>query len=255
MKRLVAARELLWSFVERDLIVRYRTPVFGIAWAIATPLTQMMIVSVVFAHVGRVDVGMPYPLFAYIGLTAWTLTAAALRGATTSLSSNAVLVTKVPFPREILPLAAVCAALLDFVGAMALTGVLMWHYGQPITPAAMLFPIIVIVHLAFVTGLALLLAVADLFWRDVRHVLDVLVTVWMFASGVVYPVQGVGGRIGALLAWNPMTQVIEAYRDVIVRGRLPEGPPFLMMSVASLVMLIVAWTVFHRSERQFAELA
>ncbi|MGI9079157.1 MAG: ABC transporter permease [Gemmatimonadaceae bacterium] len=103
VRELIGARELLWSFVERDLIVRYRTPIMGIGWALATPLLQMAMFTVVFTRVARVDVGMPYPLYAYIGLAAWTLTASSLREATSSLSSNSVLVTKVRFPRAVPP--------------------------------------------------------------------------------------------------------------------------------------------------------
>src|SRR6185436_9971919 len=124
-----AARELLWSFVQRDLIVRYRTPVMGIGWALANPLAQMAIFTLVFTRVAPVDVGMPYPLYAYIGLAAWTLTAASLRDATSSLTSNPVLLTKVRFPREVLPLAPVCTALTDFGVALLLVAGLMWFYG------------------------------------------------------------------------------------------------------------------------------
>src|SRR2546423_952665 len=119
-RQLIAARELLWSFVERDLIVRYRTPVMGIGWALATPLAQMLVFTLVFTRVARIDVGMPYPLYAYIGLTAWTLTAASLREATSSLAGNPVLLTKVRFPREVLPMASVCTALADFIVASLL---------------------------------------------------------------------------------------------------------------------------------------
>jgi lipopolysaccharide transport system permease protein len=254
-RQLGAAHELLWSFVSRDLIVRYRTPVMGIAWAIAPPLTLMAIFTLVFAHVAHVDVGMPYPPFAYVGLAAWTLTASSLRAATTSLSSNAVLVSKVHFPREVLPLAAVCTALLDFFVAMPLTVGLAWHYGIPITVAAVLFPVIVIVHVAFIAGLALLLATANLFWRDVQPLFDVVIIAWMFATGVVYPTRGVEGGIGTMLALNPMSRIIEAYRDVILRGRMPDGLALLGIALTSFALLAVALMVFHRSERRFAEVA
>ena len=252
---LLAARELLRSFVERDLIVRYRTPVMGVAWALATPLLQMAIFTLVFTRVAPVDVGMPYPLYAYVGLAAWSLTAASLREATTSLSSNAVLVTKVRFPREVLPMAAVGTALMDFAVTALLAGVLMWYYGTGITWALLFFPLVLVVQLAFTTGLALLLAAGNLFWRDVRLVFDVVINVWMFATAVVYPVQRIGGRAGEILALNPMTHVIEAYRDIVVRGRLPDASTFGAVSAVAFAVLLGAWTVFHRSERHFAELA
>jgi ABC-type polysaccharide/polyol phosphate export permease len=254
-RQLIAARELLWSFVERDLIVRYRTPVLGIGWALAAPLAQMAIFTMVFTRIAPMDVGMPYPLYAYIGLMAWTLTAASLREATNSLAANPVLVTKVRFPREVLPIASVCTALTDFAVAALLAAGMMWFYRVGISWAVLLFPVVLVVHLTLVSGLALGLAVSNLFWRDVRHVFDVVVTVWMFASAVVYPVQRVGGRIGQVLALNPMTHIIEAYRDVLVRGSLQDPLAFTMVAVASLAVLGGAWFIFQRSERRFAELA
>jgi lipopolysaccharide transport system permease protein len=252
---LTAASELLRSFVARDLIVRYRTPVLGIAWAVTTPLAQMAIFTLVFTRVAPIDVGMPYPLYAYVGMAVWTLTAASLREATTSLSANPILLTKVRFPRAVLPLAPVCTALTDFAIAMLLAVGLIWFYGVGMSWHVGLFPLVLIVHLTFLVGLALLLAVANLFWRDVRHVFDVLIVIWMFASAAVYPTQRIGGRAGDVLALNPMTHIIEAYRDVLLRGRAPSGATFTLVACASLATLLIGWVVFQRSERRFAELA
>jgi ABC-type polysaccharide/polyol phosphate export permease len=152
-------------------------------------------------------------------------------------------------------MASVCTALTDFIVATLLIGGMLWFYGVGITWYVVLFPIVLAVHLVFITGIALLLAVANLLWRDVRHVFDVAITIWMFASAVVYPVQRVGGRIGDLLTLNPMTHIIEAYRDVLVRGQLPHFLPFGLVTVGSLLLLVTAWFVFHRSEQRFAEFA
>jgi lipopolysaccharide transport system permease protein len=228
--------------------------VIGIGWALATPLLQMAMFTVVFTRVAPLDVGVPYPLYAYVGLVAWTLTASSLREATNSLSSNAALVTKVRFPRAVLPLASVCTALVDFVVAALLIGGLLWYYGIGVTPTVLLFPVVLAVHLVLLAGLALLLSAANLFWRDVRHLFEVLINVWMFATAVIYPLQRIGGRLGDFLTLNPMTHIVEAYRDVIVRGQGLRAP-FAIVAVASLVLVVIAWRVFQRSERRFAELA
>jgi ABC-type polysaccharide/polyol phosphate export permease len=172
-----------------------------------------------------------------------------------SLAGNPVLVTKVRFPREVLPVAPVCTALTDFFVAVLLAGGLMWYYGVGVPWTAALLPVVLLVHLMLIIGLALLLAVANLFWRDVRHAFDVVVTVWMFASAVVYPVDRVGGRTGAVLALNPMTHIVEAYRDVLVRGRVPSTSTFALVSLVSASVLVLSWLFFRRSERRFAELA
>src|SRR5262249_59660101 len=119
----------------------------------------------------------------------------------------------------------------------------------------LLFPVVVVIHLAFISGLALLLAAANLFWRDVQPLFDVVIIVWMFATGVVYPTRGIEGRVGTILALNPMTCIIEAYRDVILRGRLPDALPLLGVALASFALLAAALAVFHRSERHLAEVA
>ncbi len=251
---LSAAGGLLRALVERDMIVRYRTPVLGVAWAVAAPLVQMLIFALVFNRIVVLQVGMPYPVYAYVGLAAWTLTATALREATSSLSSNAVLVTKLRFAREVLPLAAVCTASLDFAVAMMLACALMLFHGIAFSWTIVLLPMVVIVHITFTTALALILAPANLLWRDVRHMLDVLLGVLMFATSVVYPVQRVGGKMGWWLARNPLTPVIEAYRDVLVRGHVPNRE-FYAVAIGSVVLLIGAWSVFRRAERRFAEIA
>ena len=130
----------------------------------------------------------------------------------------------------------------------------MWRTDSS-TSSNRVFPIVAVIHVAFIAALALLLSTANLFWRDVQPLFDVVIIVWMFATGVVYPTRGIEGRIGTLLAANPMTRIIEAYRDVILRGRLPDALPVLGVALASFALLAAALAVFHRSERYFAEVA
>ena len=255
LRELADARELLWSFVRRDLIVRYRSAIFGIGWAVAAPVLQMAVFAVIFTRVVRVDTGMPYPLFALTGLVAWTLTASALRAATVSLSGNAALVAKVYFPRAVLPLASVVVAFVDFCVALVLVVALMAWYGVVPGPAALLLPVVLLVQLAFTTGLALALASANLYWRDVRYVFEVAVTVWMFATAVVYPVRGIGGTLGAVFALNPMTPIVEAYRDVLLRGVAPDWSRFGWAAAIAVAMLAAGTLLFRRAEPRFAEVA
>jgi ABC-type polysaccharide/polyol phosphate export permease len=119
---------------------------------------------------------------------------------------------------------------------------------------ALLLPLVVLVQLAFATGLGLLLAMGNLYYRDVRYLTGVMVTVWMFATSVVYPVERVGGRLGAVLALNPMTPIIDAYRALLLRGELPPLAPFAIASIVAFSTLAIGWIVFHRSEHRFAEL-
>jgi len=249
------ARELLWSFVRRDLTVRYRHALLGLAWAILTPLLQMIVFSVIFSRLARSETGLPYPLYAFAGLAAWSLTASALRSALMSLAGNSVLVSKVAFRREVLPLSSVVVATVDFAVTLVMLVLLMWYYGIPLRPTALLLPLVLAVQLALTGGLALLLAAANLCWHDVRHVFDVGITLWMFASTVFYPLPALDGAAGVLLALNPMSWIIEAYRDLLLRGTLPAAGPAIATTLASVATLVVSLLIFRRAAPRFAEIA
>jgi lipopolysaccharide transport system permease protein len=246
-------RELLRAVVRRDLRLRYRNAVMGFGWAVFMPLSQMLIFTLVFTRVAPLDTGMPYPIYAYAGLLSWNLFASALRGAVISLTSNPNLVTKVYFPREVLPFSAVLAALFDFAVASVVLVLLMIHYDIGVGWSLLLLPVVVLVQVVFTAGLALLVAMAQLFYADVKYVFELVLIIWMFASSVVYPVDRVGGVFGSVMQLNPMTPIIDAYRDVVLRNTLPHAASFSAVAAVSLLTLAVAWLVFHRAEFRFAE--
>jgi lipopolysaccharide transport system permease protein len=245
--------ELLRALIRRDLSLRYRNAVMGFGWAAFMPLLQMVIFTLVFTRVATLDVGMPYPVYAYGGLLAWTMTASAIRAAAASLTSNQDLVTKVYFPREVLPFSAVLVALVDFAVASVVMVLLMAYYGVGVGWSLLLLPVVVVVHVAFTAGLALLVAMGHLFYADVKYVFELVLLVWMFASSVLYPIDRVGGALGVVMRLNPMTPIIEAYRDVVLRNTIPQPGPFVAVAAVSLLTLAVGWLVFHRAEFRFAE--
>ena len=211
----------------RDLLLRYKQTAMGFAWALLMPLLNTVIFSVIFMRVAPVQTRVPYPLFAYCGLLVWNFTASALRFSVTSLTANTSLVTKVYFPREIFPFSAVAVSLVDFaVAATVLVAMMVYYRRRADARPCLLLPAILVVHAAFTAALALLLSMANLFYRDVKYLFDVVLTVWMFASAVVYPVDDVGGWAGALIRANPMTAIIEAYRHVLLYGAAPDPVSF-----------------------------
>jgi lipopolysaccharide transport system permease protein len=246
-------RELLIQMTKRDLLLRYKQTVMGFAWAVFMPLVNTAMFSVIFTRVAPLDVGMPYPLFAFCGLLTWNLFASSLRFSVNSLTANATLVTKVYFPREIFPLSAVIVCVVDFAVSSVVLVAMMVYYQVGMTAAVLFLPAVIVVHLAFTTGIALLLAMANLFYRDVKYISEVTITVWMFATSVVYPVQLVGGRLGHVLQLNPMTPIIDAYRAVLLNGKLPPLGQFAAVAVVAGLTLGLAWVVFHRAEFRFAE--
>lgn len=245
-------RELLYQMTYRDLLLRYKQTVMGFGWALFMPLVNTVVFSVIFTRVAPIDVGMPYPLFAFCGLLTWNFTASSLKFAVNSLTSNTSLVTKVYFPREIFPASSVLVSLVDFaVASLALVALLVW-YQVGVHWTLVLVPVVLLVHVAFTLGVALILAMANLFYRDVKYLFEIFLTVWMFVTAVLYPVSLVGGRMGQAMQLNPVTPIIEAYRDVLIRGVAP-GPWFGYAAAVALVVLFVAWLTFHRAEFQFAE--
>jgi lipopolysaccharide transport system permease protein len=246
-------RELLYQMTKRDLLLRYKQSIMGFGWAIFMPLVNTLVFSMVFMRVTKIETGMPYPLFAFCGLLTWNFFASSLKFAVNSLTSNVNLVTKVYFPREIFPFSAVIVCLVDFlVASTVLIALLIWYHVPP-TIHLIWLPVVLAVHLLFTAGMALLLAMGNLFYRDVKYLFEIVVTVWMFATSVVYPVELVGGTLGAVMRANPMTPIIDAYRDVIIRGVSPFSTAFLVATVVSILTLCIGWLLFHRAEFQFAE--
>lgn len=246
-------RELLARITARDLVLRYKQTAMGLGWAIYMPLLNTLIFSVIFTRVAPIDTGVPYPAFAFCGLVVWNWFASSLRFGVVSLTSNPTLVTKVYFPREILPFSAVIVAFVDFlVGGLVLAGVMAWYGIWPGVALAAL-PIVILAQLAFTAGMALLLAMANLFYRDVKYLFEVGITVWMFATSVVYPIDRVGGRLGDLLALNPMSPIVDAYRSVLLHGIVPPLAPLLGLTAACIAILGAAWVAFHVAEFRFAE--
>ena len=174
-------------------------------------------------------------------------------GARLSLTSNSNLVSKVYFPREIFPFSSVLVCLVDLAAGSLFLVAFMAYYRIVPGTALLLLPVIVIIHLMFTAGLALFLAMGNLFYRDVKYLFEVGITVFMFATSVAYPVHRVGGKLGYLLALNPITQIIEAYRSVILYNRVPALIPLAATAVLSLFVLVGSWLVFHRAEFTFAE--
>lgn len=248
-----AFRELLYQMTRRDLLLRYKQALMGFGWAIFMPLMNTVVFSIIFTRVAPLELDLPYPLFAYCGLLAWNFSASSFRFAVTSLTANANLVTKVYFPREIFPISAVLVSLVDFaIGAIVLVAMMAYYQVVP-TGAIAALPWVLLVHVMFTLAISLLLAMANLFYRDVKYLFELVITVWMFLTAVLYPVSQVGGLAGQVMMLNPLTPIIDGYRDVLLRGQAPDPATFLVTTAATAVFLLIAWLVFHRAEYEFAE--
>lgn len=246
-------RELLGFLTWRDVRVRYKQTALGAAWAVLQPLLTMLVFSVFFGALARVPSdGLPYPVFAYCGLLPWQLFAFALTGSAQSLTANERLVTKVYFPRLILPLAAVLAGLVDFAIAFTLLVPLMAYYGVQPGPALLTLPLFVLLALASAVSVGLGLGALNVRFRDVRHALPFLTQFWLFVTPIAYPASLVPERWRALLGLNPMAGVVEGFRWALLGTPAP-GAMLWVSAAAVLAGLGAGLLYFLRVERSFAD--
>ncbi|HOA75349.1 MAG TPA: ABC transporter permease [Phycisphaerae bacterium] len=257
-------RDLLYQLVRREVVVRYRHSVLGVAWALLQPLGMMLLFTFVFTRavsLGAIrELGVPYPLWAYLGILPWTLFAMGLTGAVQSLASHRDLVTKVYFPQQILPLSAIASAFFDFcVAGAVLVGLVVYYqvttaWQMTLGPALLLLPGVVLVQLLLMAGLGLWLALANLWFRDVKYLFGVGIQMWMFLTNVLYPLPNDGSALMRFLTTaNPMVPIISAYRRIVIEGGLPEPVPFAVASFAAMGLAATGWAAYQRLEGRFAE--
>jgi len=246
-------RELLYFLVWRDLKVRYKQTFFGAAWAILQPVLLMLVFTVSVGRIpGIAPAGVPYPLFVFTGLVPWTLFAQSLTGASNSLIGGEAIITKVYFPRLLLPFAAVGSFVLDFVIAFVFLIVLMAVFG--VFPSVAMLWVLPLTILALVTalGVGTFLAAVNVRYRDVKYVVPFLVQLWLFATPVIYPSSLIPDRWKTLYALNPMTGVVEGFRWAVLGGPRPDDL-IAVSATASVVILVGALLYFRRVERTFAD--
>ena len=246
-------RELLYFLTLRDIKVRYKQTVMGLAWVIIQPLTTMLIFTLVFNRFVRLDTGaLPYPLFALSGLLLWLFFANAVTNSTHSLVSNANLITKVYFPRMFIPAASVGAGLVDLAVSFLLLVALCLYYGVALTLNLLLVPLFIMLMALLALGVGLLSAAMTVKYRDLRHALPFIIQLWMFASPVIYPASVVPVQWKWLLLINPVAGIIEGFRASLT------GHSFywlqLSLSVAiTFALLVFSVYIFRRFEDTFAD--
>ncbi len=252
---LLQSRELLIRWIRREFGVRYTQSVLGVLWAVAQPLALMIIFSIVFSILIQVPTNnIPYPVFAYTALLPWTFFANALNFAIPSLVGNFNLVSRIYFPREILPLAAIIVSFIDFLIASLVFVALLLYYQIPLGAAVLFVPLVVLVQLIFTLAIALMASAFNVFYRDVRFLIPLLLQLWMYLCPIVYPMELIPERFRTLYFLNPLATIIETYRRVILYDQMPDWPYFLLATAVSLLLLVVAYYYFKRVESRFADL-
>lgn len=254
LRELWAYRDLLIILTERNLKLRYKQTALGVIWVILQPLIAALIFAVIFGGFARLPTdGSPYLLFAFAGTLIWNLVANSLTRAGNSLVGDTNLISKVYFPRMIIPLASIAAVIIDFLIGLAVLAVMLVAYQQPFTLNLLALPLIIALALALAFGFSLLISALNVYYRDFTYVLPFAVQVWLYASPVAYSVSIVPEALLPLYSLNPMVGIILGFRWAILGDIAFPALPLLISLILSAAMVVVGALVFQRVQQSFAD--
>ncbi len=268
LKELFRYGYLLRNLVSRDLKARYKNSIFGILWSLLNPLAMMLVFTLLFTVMGN-DSTRQYPIFVLVGLIPWNFFSGSMISGTTAVTSNASLIKKVYFPRELLPGSALLSNLVNFAIAFVVLIIFLYAFGIGLTVHALWVPAILITQLIFTLGLVLLLGSLNVFYRDVLMILEVVMLAWFFLTPIFYSLEifgetatimGITFNPAQVMRWiNPMASIVDSYRTVLwgtygSAGPVAMNPAFLLRTfVTSVVILLLGFLVFSRLEHKFGE--
>lgn len=254
-RELVEHRELLYFLILRDVKVRYKQTVLGVAWAVLPPVLTMVIFTLVFGRLASMpSEGVPYPVFVFAGLVPWTFFSNCVSQGAQSLINQQALLTKIYLPRLFIPAATIGGALVDMAISFVVLGVVMAVTGTPAGWSLLALPVLSLLLTAAATGVTLGLSALTVTYRDFRYVVPFMMQVWLYLSPVVYPASQVPERLRWLLALNPLTGLIDAFRAAVL-SRPCDWTTLSISAVVSLGALAVGTVCFRRMERRFADVA
>jgi lipopolysaccharide transport system permease protein len=254
MAELWAYRDLLVILTERNLKLRYKQTALGVTWVILQPLIAALIFAVIFGVFAQLPTdGSPYLLFAFAGTIAWNLVSNAVNRAGNSLVGDSNLISKVFFPRMIIPMSAIAAVVVDFLIGLAVMGVLLLLYQQPLTPALLALPLFILLALVLSLGMSLLISALNVYYRDFMYILPFALQVWMYASPVAYSASIVPEALQPIYALNPMVGVILGFRWALLGEIAFPALALLFSVVGSVALLVIGALVFQRVQQSFAD--
>lgn len=253
IRHLWAYREVLYFLVWRDVKVRYKQAVLGVAWAIIQPLFLMLIFTFFFGKLVRVPSdGIPYPLLVYAAIVPWSFFSNAIVSSGNSLTGNSNLITKIYFPRLLIPMAAIGAGLVDFAIASILLSILLPYYGVGLTWNILFYPVLVILTALLALAVGIFMSALNAKYRDVRHALPFIIQLWMFSTPIIYPMRIVPEDARWLVALNPMTGLVEGFRSCLF-GRSFDWPALGYAALIAILALICFTYIFRHMEDSFAD--
>jgi lipopolysaccharide transport system permease protein len=245
-------KELVYNLVSRDLKVRYKRSVLGVAWAFIEPMAMMFLFTLVFSYLLKIKIDK-YPVFVLTGLLAWNFFLTGVNYSLSSISSNANLIKKIYFPKEILPLSTIAGRLINFILSLLLLVPFFIWFRVPLGVSILFLPVVIAVQLVLISGLSLLLSSLNTFYNDVGFLANFIFMGFFYLTPVFYSVDMVPERFRTVYMLNPMAAVITAYRDVLIYSRLPDMGYFGLAAALSLFIFVLGLMVFKRAEHTFAE--
>jgi len=254
LKELWEHREIFSFLIWRDIKVRYKQTILGAGWAVLQPFFTMIVFSIIFGCLARMPSdGVPYPIFAYTALLPWQLFVRSLTASSNSIVANESLITKVYFPRLVIPLSATAAGVLDFaIASVVLFGMMAYYHIVP-TSAVWMLPLFVLLAIATAFGVGLWLSALNVQYRDVGHALPFLTQMWLFATPIVYPSSLIPEQWLALYGLNPMSSVVEGFRWALLGTGSKPGPMLIASALAGFAVLISGLYYFRKMEQTFAD--
>jgi lipopolysaccharide transport system permease protein len=253
--QLIESRDLLITWTFREFKVRYSQSFLGALWAILQPLSLMLVFSVIFSLFLKVPTdGVPYPVFAYVALLPWTFFSNSISFAVPVLVNNMNLVSKIYFPREVLPFATILVALIDFFIATLVFVALLIIYRTPLTWTIIFVPLLLLIQIIFTFGICLIGAAVNVFYRDIRFIIPLALQILMYLSPIIYPVTSVPEKYRGFYFLNPMAVLIDSYRRVVLFNTLPDWPYLILALVESVILALAGYAYFKHAEKEFADL-
>ncbi|KKR58824.1 MAG: ABC transporter permease protein [Candidatus Curtissbacteria bacterium GW2011_GWA1_40_47] len=254
-KELYKFRELLIALTKREIKVRYKQTTLGAAWAILQPFSLMLIFSLVFGvFLGLESQELPYPIFYYSALLTWLFFSTSISFGSQAVINNSNLVSKIYFPREVLPFASVGAAILDFAVAGLIFILMMLFYKLPFSPNLIFILPICAILIFFTLSVVLFTSALVVIWRDLKFVVPLIIQIWMFASPIIYPVSKVPQNLRFLYMLNPMAVIIENFRRVTLFAKPPVLSEILIAFFVSIILFFISYKFFKIKERSFADI-
>lgn len=245
-------KEMLISSVKKDLRSRYRGSFLGFLWTFINPLMQLIIYSIVFPYLLRMQEDN-YPMFIFVGLLPWIYFTSSIAIATTNIVANGNLVKKIYFPRMILPIGVSTTGLMNYLFGLIITFPALIITGVKITPYVLFLPVVMLVNYLFVTGFCLALSAMYVFFRDLEHIVNIITMAWFYLTPIVYNLKIFPDYAQVLLSFNPMTQFVNAYRNVLMYGKPPALVGFGSVTVLSIGVFFLGAFIFSKLQRTFAE--